>query len=150
MSSTVKTAPALNDHMIRSQRLVFRLSITSNATPASKVHAVDIPQVYLRTQGKTAAADAIESLTWTSALDATNAVFGILVDLNGKAQKIQKVTVTEVTALETSHTTKGNNAVADGFTTTLGNCAIELVATGLDLATESPTYVVEVEYLQKS
>lgn len=146
---TLKLAPALNDHMVRSERLVFRFSITANATPASKLHFTDFLQAHLRTQGKVAEVDALETITWTAALDATNAVFGIYVDLGGKVQKVQKVTVTEITALEASHTTKGPNAAVDTFQTTANNIAIELVATGLDLATESPTYVVEIEYLEK-
>lgn len=149
--STLKGNPALNDFMVKSERLVFRFSITGHATPASKVHSCDLPNVYLRTLGKTAAADAIETLTWTTAVDVTNANFGILIDLgDNEVQQVQKVTVTEITALEASHTTKGPNAstAVNRHVTASGNIAIEILATGLDLETESPTYVVEVDYLE--
>jgi Tfp pilus assembly protein PilV len=149
MANSLKANPSLNDWAVKANRLVFRFSITANATPASKTHTVDIPVVHLRTQGKTAEVDALETLTWTSAVDATNAIFGVYVDLGGKASSVKKVTVTEITALETSHTTKGPNAVVDSFLTAGGNVAIELSATGLDLVSESPTYVVEIEYQQK-
>jgi hypothetical protein len=146
---TLKNQPALNDHMLRSQRLVFRASITGHATPASKVHVTDVPQVVLRSAGKTATADAVETLTWTTAADGTNSTFGMLINLGGnEAAKVQKVTVTEITSLATSFTVRGPNASVDGYLTTNGNIAIEIVGTGLDLTSESPTFVVEVEYLE--
>lgn len=148
---TLKNKPAFNDYQVRSNRLVFRVGITAHATPASKVHITDLPNVVLRTEGKTATADAVEALTWTTAVDATNANFGILVDLGSDVcDKVLKCTVTEITALETSHTTKGPNAsvAVNRHVTAAGNIAIEILATGLDLATESPTYVVEVDYLE--
>lgn len=149
--STLKGNPSLNEHMVRSERLVFRFAITAHATPASKVHSVPLPNVYLRTEGKTATADAVETITWTTAVDATNAVFGILIDLgDNEVSEVLRCQVTEITALETSHTTKGPNAAAtvNRHVTAGGNIAIEIAATGLDLATESPTYVVEVDYLE--
>ncbi len=150
-AETLKNNPALNDHMLRSERLVFRFAITGHATPASKVHSVPIPNVYLRTEGKVAAADAIETITWTTAVDATNAVFGILIDMgDNEVSEVLRCVVTEVTALETSHTTLGPNAAATvaRHVTAGGNIAIEIAATGLTLASESPTYVVEIDYLE--
>jgi hypothetical protein len=146
---TLKNSPTLNDHMLRSQRLVARFSITAHATPASKIHIADIPEVVLRTSGKTATADAVETVTWTTAADGANSTFGVLINLGGKAAKVQKVTVTEITSLAASFTVRGPATVVDGYLTTAGNIGVEIVGTGLDLTSESPTFVVEVEYLEK-
>lgn len=150
MGIDYKNNPELHEFLLRSQSLVFRVSITANATPASKIQVVDIPSaVYLRSQGLTAAADAIETLSWTTAVDNStgNSVFGILIDLGeNEARKVELVRVTEITSLATSFTTRGPGAVVDGYLTASGNIAIEIAGTGLNLASESPTFVVEVVY----
>lgn len=150
MGIDYKNNPELHEFLLRSQSLVFRFSITANATPASKIHIVDIPGVvYLRSEGKTAQADAIETLSWTTAVDNSsgNSVFGLLIDLGeNEARKVELVRVTEITSLATSFTTRGPGAVVDGYLTASGNIAIEIAGTGLNLASESPTFVVEVVY----
>lgn len=142
--------PTLESHLSRAKRLVFEMKITANATPASKVHISDLPAVaILRTEGKISEADAVESLTWTAAADnsAGNSVFGILINLPEKADRINRVVVSEKgTALATSLAVTGNNNTAGGYLTSAGNCAIEIAGTGLNLASESPTLIVEVEY----
>lgn len=87
-----KENSALNTRMRKTQRLCFDVTITADATPADKTHATDLPGVvYLRTEGLTAEADAIESGTYTTADDGTG-VFGVLIDLgDNPADKIYKL-----------------------------------------------------------
>lgn len=152
MSVEFKQISAHHDHMLKSQRLVYEFSITGDATPADKTHSVDIPDMaILRTEGKTSDADAVETITWTTAVDnsAGNSVFGILMDLSGNpARKVYSVSLTEVTAVSTSEVVTGPNS-GSSFLTSDGNIAVEVAATGLNLASESPTYRLEVEYLEK-
>ncbi len=146
--STLKSKPAHQNHAQRQERLVCEFSIVHHATPASKKHVSDIADtVILRTQGKTATADAVEAgLTWTSAEDTTNAVFGIVIDLGAdKADKVYSVTLTEVTAVSASEALSSPTG-ATAYLTPEGNIAIQITATGLDLETEDPTFRLEVEY----
>lgn len=142
--------PTLQSHKERSKRLVLECGITSNATPASKTHISDLPAVaILRTEGKTSEADAVETITWTAAADNStgNSVFGILINLPEKADRVSKVTISEKgTALASSLAVTGPSAAAGAYLTSAGNVAIEIAGTGLNLASESPTLVVEVEY----
>lgn len=151
MGIDFKDNPALHEFLLRSQSLVFRFSITANATPASKVHIVDIPSVvYLRTQGKTAEADAIESgISWTTAVDNStgSSDFGVLIDLgNNDARKVEMVRLTEISNVSASESVTGPGAVADAYLTAGGNIAIEIAASGLNLASESPEFLLEVVY----
>jgi len=151
MSIEFKSLSSHQDHLLRQQRLVAEFTITGNATPASKVHSEDVPGLMvLRTEGKTAAADAVEALTWTAAADNStgDSVFGLLLDLgDNKATKIYSVTLTEVSSVSTSEVVTGPNSGASQLTSA-GNIAIEVAATGLNLASESPTFRIEVEYLE--
>lgn len=137
----------LHDHRLKQQRLVFEVEITANGTPADKVHSVDIPgAVYLRTEGKTAEADNVEDLSgdFTTAADnnAGDSQFGILLDL-GDVQKVKKVTITEQTSLATSLTVA---PAGSDYKTDEKNIAIDITGTGLNLASESPRLLVEIEY----
>lgn len=147
---TLKSMSSHQEHLLRQERLVFQFSITANATPALKKQAVDIPGLcVLRLQGQTAAADAVETITWTAPVDnnAGSSVFGVLLDLDKDiADKVYSVSLTEVTALAASLSVTGPNAVAGAYLTTDGNIAIEVAASGLNLASESPTFQVVVEY----
>lgn len=154
---TLKSMPSHEEHLLRQERLVCNFSIVSNATPANKQVAVDINGLeILRTQGQTAAADAVENLAvtqpsqpWTAPVDnsAGNSIFGILMDLDlNTADKVYSVSVTEVTSLAASFTVVGPNNIPNAFLTADGNIAIEIHATGLNLASESPTFLVVVEY----
>lgn len=83
MASTFKQTAGLHQHYRKQERLVFDASIVADSTPADKVHSTDLPGlVYLRTEGKTAAADAVEDLSaeFTTAAD-ENGIFGIVIDL---------------------------------------------------------------------
>lgn len=149
--SSLKSKPALQDHKLRQERLVAEFNIVAHATPASKKHGSDIPGVIvLRTQGKTAEADAIEDgLTWTTADDkdgSGDSVFGIVIDLgDNPADKVYSVSMTEVSAVSTSEVLSSPTG-ATAYLTANGNIAIEVAATGLDLETESPTFRLEIEY----
>ena len=153
MAIDFKSRSSHQDHQLRFQRFVAEFSITGNATPASKAHASDVSgTMVLRTEGKTSEADAVESITWTTAVDNStgDSVFGLLLDLDqNKAEKVYSVTLTEVTSVSTSEAVTGPNGGAS-FLTSAGNIAIEVAATGLNLASESPTFRVEVEYMERS
>lgn len=151
MSNDFKSMVSHRNHKLKQNRLVAEFSITANATPADKKHAVDVNGLMvLRTEDKTAEADAVESLTWTTAVDNStgDSVFGLLLDLDeNKARKVYSVTLTEVTSLSTSEVVSGPDG-SSSFLTAEGNIAIEVAATGLNLASESPTFRIEVEYLE--
>lgn len=137
------------DQQLKHKRLCFEVSITANATPASKEHASDLPGVcILRTEGKTAEADAVEVVAFTTADDEAtgNSVFGILLkgaEL-GSIKKVLKISVSESsTALSTALavTKHGTGGLSSG-----GNIAFSIAGTGLRLDTESPKLCVEVDY----
>lgn len=152
MSIEFKSKAEHHNHLLKQQRLVTEFSIAGNATPADKQHSSDVPGlVVLRTEGKTAAADAVESLTWTSAVDdnAGDSVFGVLLDLgDNTARKVYSVSLTEVTTVSSSESVTGPNT-GSSFLTSNGNIAVEVAATGLDLSSEDVTFRLEVEYLEE-
>lgn len=132
------TNSSLHDYLLKQTRLVFECAITASATPASKVHAVNFPgTVYLRTEGKTSEADAIEDLsaTFATATDSTG-IFGILID-DLVVTKILKVTVTASTGSVT--------VVASGISSE-GRIYLDLDS-NQSLASQSLTLTVEVEYV---
>jgi hypothetical protein len=138
----------LNNHQLKQERLVFSFSITANATPASKLHHVDLPGIVtLRSEGKTAEADAIEDLSssFTTAVDDTNSVFGVLISKIVDLDKVLKITISELTSLAASTAITKLGVFGK---TPEGNIAFNVTGTGLDLNSESPTYVVEIEYLK--
>lgn len=145
----LKHMPSHQEHLLRQERLCFNFSIVGNATPASKQVNVDVPGlVILRTQGQTAQADAVEAITWTAPLDnsAGNSIFGILLDLDDDlADKVYSVSMVEVSNVSASEVLTGPNGSAS-YLTAAGNIAIEVAASGLNLASESPTFTVVVEY----
>ena len=150
--STEEKSPKLGDHYLSQKSLKFEVAITAHATPASKVHIIhDVPGVVLlRTEGKVATADAVEDLSgdFTTAVDATNAQFGVLIkgSETDTIRKVLKVTVTEQTSTGTSITVASATAA---YLTSGGNIAIDILATGTSLTTESPTFLVEVEYVKE-
>jgi hypothetical protein len=138
------------NHLLRQDRLVFEFSIVANATPALKGRAADVPGVViLRTEGQTADADAVESgIAWTTPIDddSGDSIFGVLLNLaENIADKVYSVTLTEVSSVSTSEVVTGPGGSAS-FLTAAGNIAIEIDATELDLATESPTFRLAVDY----
>lgn len=147
---------AAQDYKIRRVSMEVPFSITANATPASKSHNM-LPElsgvVYLRTEGKTSEVDAIEGTSatnFTTAVDATNAVFGIFVRGPagiGKVRKILKVAIAEDgTSLASSLAVAKNGSSSSGVTA-LGNVALSVTGTGLDLASESPSIRLDLVVL---
>lgn len=141
------------DQQLKHKRLCFEISITGNATPASKKHASDLPGVcVLRSEGLTAEADAVEDLSgsFTTADDSDgsgNSVFGVLMKGSelGSIKKVLSVRVAETsTALATSLavTKHGTGGLSSG-----GNIAFSVAGTGLVLSSESPKIMVEVDYV---
>jgi hypothetical protein len=151
---TLKSMPSHEQHLLQQERLVFNFSIVGNATPASKKLSVDIPGcVILRCEGQTAAADAVETLAWTAPVDnnAGDSIFGILLNLDENiADKVYSVSLTEVTAVSTSEVLTGPGGVAGAYLTDEGNIAVEVAATGLNLASESVTFTMVVEYREEA
>jgi hypothetical protein len=138
----------VQDLALKTRRQVFEISITGNATPANKVHATDLPGVaVLRSEGKTAEADAIETISWTSAIDDTDSVFGVLLKGSelGDIKKVLSCKVSETSTSLASALAVTKHGV--GGKTTGGNIAFSITGTGLDLNSESPKIVCEVEYL---
>jgi len=153
----------LEDRSIKLRTLAFRVQITGNATPASKVHRPDLGTelVVLRTEGKTADADAVEDLSaaFTTAVDATNAVFGMILrkeltdeqmDGFGDIERVVDVAVTDIagTATSVTATLLTGTGVVRGLTTDK-NIAIQISAPGLDLETENADLQLVVRYLVK-
>lgn len=159
----LKEKPTLNDQMLRTERLCFQCSIVGNATPANKTFSSDIPGVsLLRAEGQTAAVDAIETLTWTTPVDDStgSSVFGLYLDIGTTvtpslgpvatredyADKVYKVEVIDAGGTASSLTVTGPNGAANAFLTPLGNIAIEISASGLNLSSETATLNVLVDY----
>lgn len=162
----LKEKPTLNDQMLRSEHLTFRCAIVKNATPASKKFSSDIPGVaYLRAEGLTATVDAIESLTWTTPDDdnSGSSVFGLYLSLGTTvtpslgpvatsenfADMVYQVSVVDQGGTASSLGVTGPNAVANAFLTPLGNIAIEIAGTALNLAAEDATLNVIVSYREQ-
>ena len=140
----------LMDYRLKEQRLTPNFYILGNATPASKTNTVDIPSVmYLRLQGQTSAVDAIESLSWISPVDNSsgNCVFGVMLTSLGSVSKVKEIIVTEPTGFSSAIVVAplGVNGLTPG-----GNIAFNISATGLHLDTESPTFLIKLEYEQGS
>lgn len=159
----LKEKPLLNDQMLRTERLCFQCRIGGNATPADKTFSSDVASVVmLRAEGQTAAVDAVETLSWTTPVDDNtgNSVFGLYLNIGTTvtpslgpvptsedfADKVYKVEVIDVGGTATSLSVTGPGAVANAYLTPLGNIAIEIAGTGLDLSTENATLNVLVDY----
>ncbi len=162
----LKEKPALNDQMLRSERLTFQCQIVGNGTPADKTFSSDIQNVcLLRAEDQTAAVDAVELLTWTTAVDDStgSSVFGLYLNIGTTvtpslgpvptsenfADRVYSVTVIDVTGAASALAVTGPNGAANAFLTPLGNIAIEIAATGLNLASETATLNVLVDYREQ-
>lgn len=128
----------LHDHLLKQMHVVFQVSITASATPADKVHASDLPGIaVLRTEGKTATADAIEDLSSTfSTADDGTGVFGILID-DAIAKKFHIASVTPSSG--TIDVTKGISSE--------GRPYLDLDSS-VDLSAASLTLVCELVYMK--
>lgn len=152
MADQFEKDSAVMNHRIKQRKLLLEVDIVANATPADKGHGSDLPAVVvLRSEGKIADADAIEDLSaeFTAAADnaAGDSQFGIVIDgskLEGDIDKVYSVSVVEQTSLATSLTVA---PASSDYKTAGGNIAIDITGTGLNLESESPRFLVEVEYL---
>lgn len=136
MSIDFRQNSTLHDYLLKQKKVCFEVSITANATPASKVLASDIPGVaILRCEGQTATADAIDNLTGivTAPVDATG-IFAILFD-DAVAQKFLKATVTP---------SAGTVAVTKGLTSS-GRMYLN-IDSNQDISSTNLTLLVELEY----
>lgn len=138
MANTFKKKAEYQDHLLRQTRLVMGATVVANAVPASKTHVTDVPGMsYLRTEGKTAEADAVESLTAQVAapVDSTG-VCAVLLD--EQVEKVYKVTVTPSVGTATA-----------ALTISTGGRMIVALDSNQDLSTTSVTFTLEVEYKAK-
>lgn len=144
----------VNQVALRTRRLVFQISITGNATPASKVHGTTLPGVaYLRTEGKTTEVDAFDAglaAVWTTANDEDtgNCVFGVFID-GAKLGSIQKVIGIQLVDAQTTPTSTSlvPTKHIDNGLSVLGNIGFSVAGTGLRLDNESPLITVYVDYV---
>lgn len=128
----------LHQHLLNQDHLVFDVTVKANATPASKLHVTDIPSVaVLKTQGKTAEADAIETYTSSPALADATGVFEVLIDqLCEKIYEVRVVAASVGTATISAAKSAGERII------------IELDS-DQNLATTDLTLTLEVKYKKK-
>lgn len=123
----------LNQHLLKQEHLVFDAKVIFHATPASKLHISDIPNVaVLKTEGKTADADAIEVYTSNPSLVDATGVLEILID--EQVEKIYSVSVTPDvgTATATAALSAGNRIIIEidsnqNLSTTSVNFKVDIV-----------------------
>lgn len=149
MSDRLKQNATMENQVRRTQRLVFEIAVENgNSTPADKLQASDMSAAaLLRTEEKTAEADALETLDsnyFSTAADSTG-IFGLLIDTAANPpEKIYKV---ELTQRESGKTlvlgTKGAKITPEG------RISLDL-DTSSDLRTENLTATVAVEYREKA
>jgi len=91
MSNDLRPNPDVQNRMLKSQRLLVKVNIVSDADPASKTLNDDSSIATLRCEGQTAKADAKEdvSAVATTAADATG-IFSVLID-EANVDQIYKV-----------------------------------------------------------
>jgi hypothetical protein len=142
----------VENEQLKTRTLAVSIAITASATPASKTVETNLPGVaYLRTEGKTATADAVEDLSsdFATAADATG-VFGLLLD----GSKLNADDVSEVLAvradvsngvgtLAVSSPSGGSEVTA--YLTTDGNIAVDLDS-NQNLTTTDINAVIFVTY----
>lgn len=138
---------------LKTNELFFEIKVLGNATAGSKTYSNDAAGTIVpRFKGLTTTADALETLTWTTAVDATNALFGILINganisRGSTLKKVKRVSVTQLLATGSAISITANNAL-QVYITPGGNIAIEVTATGTDLSSASvnPTFCVSVVF----
>lgn len=140
MSVMFKKKAEFHDHLLKQTRLVMEVKVVANATPANKQHIVDVPgMAYLRTQGKTAEADAVEDISAqvAAAANDANGVFAVLLD--EQVSKIYSVAVTP----------SAGTATITGAISTGGRMILNLDS-NQDLSTTDLTCLLVVEYKAKN
>jgi hypothetical protein len=132
-----KEKAELHQHLLKQQHLVFDSKVIFHATPASKLHINDIPNVaVLKTEGKTAEADAIETYTSNPALADATGVLEILID--EQVEKIYSVSVTPDvgTCTATAALSAGNRIIIE-------------IDSNQNLSTTSVNFKVDIAYKLK-
>jgi hypothetical protein len=137
MSIDNRPKNSMYQHLLVQEYVIFNVKINSNATPASKILESDIPGVaILRTQGQTAAADAVDSsITWTAPVDA-DGTFGLLLD-----EQVSKIYAVAVTP------SVGTVAVTSAISSE-GHLYLELNS-NQDFSSTSVQFLVELKYIHK-
>lgn len=138
----------LQDRELKMREVAFRVRIQANATPASKVHQGEIANVaVIRSQGKTAQADAIEDLSasWTAAADATG-IFGVLLkgDELGQVDRIISATITALDGSTTTVAGLSCGGLQAGLSPA-GNIALQFDSS-LSLAAANVDVIVDLKY----
>lgn len=141
----------VENHVLKHQKLVFELKITSHATPASKKHSSDLPGVcVLATEGKLTDVSAVEDITGLtnySAPSDANGIFDVLLKGSelGEVKKVMKVAAHSKGAAGLTACTV--QILGDSFGLTAdGNVAFE-VDSAINLSTTDETVVVELDLL---
>lgn len=150
-TSTLEKDSSFQDRLLKTRRLAFRVRVEGNATPADKVDRQELPNVaVLRTEGKTAEADAIEDLSadWTTADDGTG-VFGVLIKASelGEVDRIVEITATALDGGTVAATALDAGGAQDGLSPE-GNIAVELDSS-VDLSAADCDILLVVEYYLK-
>lgn len=99
-TSTLEKESALQDRLLKTRRVALEIKVGHNATPALKTHSTDLATAaILRSEGKTAEADAVEELDFTTAED-EEGIFGVLLK-TGKVRKVVSSTITNLSGSAT-------------------------------------------------
>lgn len=124
----------LHQHLLKQDTLIFDVSVVANVTPASKLHISDIPNAaVLKTQGKSADADAIEVYTASPALADATGILNVLID-----EKVEKIYEARVVAASVGTATV--SAVKSA-----GERIILNIDSNQDLSTTNLTLTLEVK-----
>lgn len=141
----------LNDHVLKSRKLVFEVKVVYHATPASKLITTDLPGVcFTATEGLLTPVTGIEAISgmtnYTAPSDA-NGIMDVMLKGSqlGTIKKVQSIKVAEKVAAGLTSPTVQVLGDANGLTAG-GNIAFE-IDTATNLATTTATFVCEVDYL---
>lgn len=139
------------DLLLRHKRVVFDVTVTGNATPASVLHGSDVPgAVFLATESLDDAAAQDSGCNFgTLVNNSTGAsTMGLLVQcpdaLGGICDKLYTATVTCPAANSGAITVALKGASSTGITAS-GNVAFTIAGASADLSTENITYRVTLE-----
>lgn len=134
---------AVQDYVIKCQRLCIPFAIVYSATPASKTYSSDLgAAMCLAMEGQTSAAAAIDSGTNFTTPNDANGIFGVLLYNLGTVQKLHTSAMT-VDSGTVALTSKG--ASSTGVTAS-GNIAISADWSG-SLASTSLAATISVDYI---
>ncbi len=142
----------VQDYKLKQRRLCVPFFITGSATAASKVVSSDLQVVYVRTEGLTAAADAVDSggnFTTPDDNGGGGAIFGVLLAPGKAITRVLRIAVeqrTGTTATNKVQATSLAGASSTGITAS-GNIAFNITAAGLDLSSENFDGVAIIEYM---